>query len=71
MQATRLLLCFSSFRKRTLLLNNVFAIVAALLMALSRLAGTFELIILGRFIMGIDGGMIRLFYIYPQRFFLP
>ncbi|KAJ6659374.1 hypothetical protein lerEdw1_019106 [Lerista edwardsae] len=44
-------------RKRTLLLNNVFAIVAALLMALSRLAGTFEMIILGRLIMGIDGGI--------------
>ncbi|XP_054855377.1 solute carrier family 2, facilitated glucose transporter member 9 isoform X2 [Eublepharis macularius] len=44
-------------RKRTLLLNNVFAIVAALLMAFSRLAGSLEMIILGRFIMGIDGGI--------------
>ncbi|XP_062991743.1 solute carrier family 2, facilitated glucose transporter member 9 isoform X2 [Elgaria multicarinata webbii] len=44
-------------RKRTLLLNNVFAIVAALLMAFSQLAGIFEMIILGRFIMGIDGGV--------------
>ncbi|XP_077158442.1 solute carrier family 2, facilitated glucose transporter member 9 isoform X3 [Paroedura picta] len=44
-------------RKRTLLLNNVFAIVAALLMALSQLAGFLEMIILGRFIMGIDGGI--------------
>ncbi|XP_034288731.1 solute carrier family 2, facilitated glucose transporter member 9-like isoform X1 [Pantherophis guttatus] len=45
-------------RKRTLLLNNVFAIVAALFMAFSLLAGILEMIILGRFIMGIDGGMI-------------
>ncbi|XP_077790658.1 solute carrier family 2, facilitated glucose transporter member 9 isoform X1 [Podarcis muralis] len=44
-------------RKRTLLLNNVFAIVAALLMAFSQLAGVLEMIILGRFIMGIDGGV--------------
>ncbi|XP_053114547.1 solute carrier family 2, facilitated glucose transporter member 9 isoform X2 [Hemicordylus capensis] len=44
-------------RKRTLLLNNVFAVMAALLMAFSRLAGSFEMIILGRFIMGIDGGI--------------
>uniref|UniRef100_A0A670Y737 Solute carrier family 2 member 9 n=2 Tax=Pseudonaja textilis TaxID=8673 RepID=A0A670Y737_PSETE len=44
-------------RKRTLLLNNTFAIVAALLMAFSQLAGVLEMIILGRFIMGIDGGI--------------
>ncbi|CAI5783525.1 solute carrier family 2, facilitated glucose transporter member 9 isoform X1 [Podarcis lilfordi] len=44
-------------RKRTLLLNNVFAIVAALLMAFSQLAGVLEMIILGRFIMGIDAGV--------------
>ncbi|XP_007432409.1 solute carrier family 2, facilitated glucose transporter member 9 [Python bivittatus] len=44
-------------RKRTLLLNNVFAIVAALLMAFSQMAGILEMIILGRFIMGIDGGI--------------
>ncbi|XP_061439928.1 solute carrier family 2, facilitated glucose transporter member 9 isoform X2 [Rhineura floridana] len=44
-------------RKRTLLLNNVFAVVAALLMAFSHLAGVLEMMILGRFIMGIDGGV--------------
>ncbi|XP_044274363.1 solute carrier family 2, facilitated glucose transporter member 9 isoform X2 [Varanus komodoensis] len=44
-------------RKRTLLLNNIFAITAALLMAFSQLAGIFGMIILGRFIMGIDGGV--------------
>ncbi|XP_020670342.1 solute carrier family 2, facilitated glucose transporter member 9 [Pogona vitticeps] len=44
-------------RKCTLLLNNVFAIAAALLMAFSHLAGIFEMVILGRFIMGIDGGV--------------
>ncbi|KAJ7329567.1 hypothetical protein JRQ81_015741 [Phrynocephalus forsythii] len=44
-------------RKYALLLNNVFAVVAALLMAFSHLAGIFEMIILGRFIMGIDGGV--------------
>nr|XP_008114103.1 PREDICTED: solute carrier family 2, facilitated glucose transporter member 9 isoform X1 [Anolis carolinensis]XP_008114104.1 PREDICTED: solute carrier family 2, facilitated glucose transporter member 9 isoform X1 [Anolis carolinensis] len=44
-------------RKRTLLLNNIFAIVAALLMAFSHLAGFMEMMIVGRFIMGIDGGV--------------
>ncbi|XP_068925964.1 solute carrier family 2, facilitated glucose transporter member 9 isoform X1 [Petaurus breviceps papuanus] len=44
-------------RKCTLLVNNSFAILAALLMACSREAGSFEMLILGRFIMGIDGGI--------------
>ncbi|XP_053560116.1 solute carrier family 2, facilitated glucose transporter member 9 isoform X2 [Bombina bombina] len=44
-------------RKGTLLLNNVFAIAAALLMSLARLANVPEMMILGRFIMGIDGGI--------------
>ncbi|KAM4710110.1 solute carrier family 2, facilitated glucose transporter member 9 isoform 2-T2 [Discoglossus pictus] len=44
-------------RKGTLLLNNLFAIVAALLMCFARLAGVPEMMILGRFIMGIDGGI--------------
>uniref|UniRef100_A0A8D0EDM4 Solute carrier family 2 member 9 n=1 Tax=Salvator merianae TaxID=96440 RepID=A0A8D0EDM4_SALMN len=44
-------------RKRTLLLNNVFAILAAILMSLSQLAGVLEMIVIGRFIMGIDGGV--------------
>ncbi|KAL1790426.1 solute carrier family 2, facilitated glucose transporter member 9 isoform X1 [Sigmodon hispidus] len=44
-------------RKYTLLVNNGFAISAALLMACSLQAGTFEILIVGRFIMGIDGGI--------------
>ncbi|XP_074085896.1 solute carrier family 2, facilitated glucose transporter member 9 isoform X2 [Macrotis lagotis] len=44
-------------RKYTLLVNNAFAILAALLMAFSCQAGSFEMLILGRFIMGIDGGI--------------
>lgn len=43
-------------RKSTLLVNNGFAISAALLMACSLQAGTFEMLIVGRFIMGVDGG---------------
>lgn len=43
-------------RKYTLLVNNGFAVSAALLMACSLRAGTFELLIVGRFIMGVDGG---------------
>ncbi|XP_078534602.1 solute carrier family 2, facilitated glucose transporter member 9 isoform X2 [Lissotriton helveticus] len=44
-------------RKGTLLLNNVFAVTAALLMSLSLLAGSLEMLILGRFVMGFDGGI--------------
>uniref|UniRef100_A0A2R8M9U9 Solute carrier family 2 member 9 n=1 Tax=Callithrix jacchus TaxID=9483 RepID=A0A2R8M9U9_CALJA len=44
-------------RKRTLLANNGFAISAALLMACSLQAGAFEMLIVGRFIMGINGGI--------------
>ncbi|XP_064440345.1 solute carrier family 2, facilitated glucose transporter member 9 isoform X5 [Mirounga angustirostris] len=42
-------------RKYTLLVNNGFAISAALLMACSLQAGAFEMLIVGRFIMGVDG----------------
>ncbi|XP_044537389.1 solute carrier family 2, facilitated glucose transporter member 9 [Gracilinanus agilis] len=44
-------------RKSTLLVNNAFAILAALLMACSQQAEAFEMLILGRFIMGVDGGI--------------
>ncbi|XP_074132174.1 solute carrier family 2, facilitated glucose transporter member 9 isoform X3 [Sminthopsis crassicaudata] len=44
-------------RKYTLLANNAFAILAALLMACSQKAGSFEMLILGRFVMGVDGGI--------------
>ncbi|KAG8453505.1 hypothetical protein GDO86_000218 [Hymenochirus boettgeri] len=44
-------------RKATMLLNNIFAITAALLMALANLAGVPEMILVGRFIMGIDSGI--------------
>jgi len=48
---------FSS-RKNTLLVNNGFGIFAALLMACSLPAGALEMLIVGRFIMGVDGGEI-------------
>lgn len=44
-------------RKGTLLLNNVFSIVAAFLMGLSRRAGSYEMIIVGRFLVGICAGI--------------
>lgn len=43
-------------RKHTLLANNGFAILASLLMACSLQSGAFEMLIVGRFIMGVDGG---------------
>ncbi|XP_012579536.1 PREDICTED: solute carrier family 2, facilitated glucose transporter member 9 isoform X2 [Condylura cristata] len=44
-------------RKYTLLVNNGFAVAAALLMAGALPAGAFEMLVLGRFVMGVDGGI--------------
>uniref|UniRef100_A0A674DV92 Solute carrier family 2, facilitated glucose transporter member 5 n=1 Tax=Salmo trutta TaxID=8032 RepID=A0A674DV92_SALTR len=44
-------------RKGTLLLNNGFAVIAALLLALGEKARSFEMLIIGRFIMGVDSGI--------------
>ncbi|TRY96692.1 hypothetical protein DNTS_005941 [Danionella cerebrum] len=44
-------------RKGTLLFNNCFAILAALLMGLSSPSGAFELIIIGRFLIGVNAGI--------------
>ncbi|NWT62095.1 GTR5 protein, partial [Erythrocercus mccallii] len=44
-------------RKGTLLINNLFSIAAAILMGTSKLAKTFEVIILSRVVMGIFAGL--------------
>ncbi|XP_070696759.1 solute carrier family 2, facilitated glucose transporter member 11-like [Pempheris klunzingeri] len=44
-------------RKKALLFNNVVAIVAALLMLFSRMARSFEMILLGRFLYGYNVGL--------------
>ncbi|XP_044206104.1 solute carrier family 2, facilitated glucose transporter member 11-like [Thunnus albacares] len=44
-------------RKKTLLFNNVVAIVAALFMLFSRMAKSFEMILLGRFLYGYNVGL--------------
>ncbi|XP_020340196.1 solute carrier family 2, facilitated glucose transporter member 9 isoform X2 [Oncorhynchus kisutch] len=44
-------------RKGTLLLNNGFAVIAALLLALGEKARSFEMLIIGRFVMGVDSGI--------------
>ncbi|XP_064199931.1 solute carrier family 2, facilitated glucose transporter member 9 [Anguilla rostrata] len=44
-------------RQGTLLVNNIFAVIAALLMSLGERAGSFEMIIVGRFIIGVDSGI--------------
>ncbi|XP_049894379.1 solute carrier family 2, facilitated glucose transporter member 11-like isoform X1 [Epinephelus moara] len=44
-------------RKKALLINNVVAIVAALLMIFSRMAKSFEMILLGRFLYGYNVGL--------------
>ncbi|XP_043925677.1 solute carrier family 2, facilitated glucose transporter member 11-like [Protopterus annectens] len=44
-------------RKGALLINNSSSLLAALLMGISYSAGTFELIIIGRFLIGINSGV--------------
>ncbi|XP_054995953.1 solute carrier family 2, facilitated glucose transporter member 9 [Sorex araneus] len=44
-------------RKHILLANNGFALAAALLMSCALRAGAFEMLIVGRFVMGVDGGI--------------
>ncbi|KAJ8379848.1 hypothetical protein SKAU_G00006260 [Synaphobranchus kaupii] len=44
-------------RKKSLQINNVVAIIAALLMVLSRVAKSFEIILLGRFLYGYNVGL--------------
>ncbi|XP_034023028.1 solute carrier family 2, facilitated glucose transporter member 9-like [Thalassophryne amazonica] len=44
-------------RRGTLLLNNSFAVIAALLLSLSETARSFEMLIIGHLIMGVDSGI--------------
>ncbi|XP_068094840.1 solute carrier family 2, facilitated glucose transporter member 11-like isoform X2 [Hyperolius riggenbachi] len=44
-------------RKQSLLVNNIVAILAALFMGISRSAGLFELLIVGRFLIGLNAGI--------------
>uniref|UniRef100_A0A3B4Z5B0 Solute carrier family 2 member 9 n=1 Tax=Stegastes partitus TaxID=144197 RepID=A0A3B4Z5B0_9TELE len=44
-------------RKGTLLLNNIFAIIAALMLSLGEKSRSFEMLIIGRLIMGVDSGI--------------
>lgn len=46
-----------SYRKGGLLLNNVFAFLAAALLGFSKLAGSYEMIIAGRFFIGLNSGL--------------
>lgn len=43
-------------RKKVMLLNNIPALLSAALMGLSRLSGSFEMIIIGRLLAGVCGG---------------
>lgn len=45
-----------------MLLNNSFAIIAALLLALGETAKSFEMLIVGRFIIGVDSGEFFMYY---------
>lgn len=45
-------------RKGTLLFNNIFSIVPAVMMGVSEIAKSYEIIIVARFIVGICAGQI-------------
>ncbi|XP_019613274.2 solute carrier family 2, facilitated glucose transporter member 11 isoform X7 [Rhinolophus sinicus] len=47
-------------RKKSLLVNNIFVVAAATLFGFSRRAGSFEMIMLGRLLMGISAALQRL-----------
>uniref|UniRef100_A0A4W6G4D5 Major facilitator superfamily (MFS) profile domain-containing protein n=1 Tax=Lates calcarifer TaxID=8187 RepID=A0A4W6G4D5_LATCA len=47
-------------RKGTLLLNNSFAVIAALLLSLGERAKSFEMLIIGRLIIGVDSALSAL-----------
>ncbi|XP_015814812.3 solute carrier family 2, facilitated glucose transporter member 9 isoform X1 [Nothobranchius furzeri] len=44
-------------RKGTLLLNNTFAVAAALLLSLGKMSKSFEMLIIGRIIIGVNSGI--------------
>lgn len=50
-------------RKGTLLFNNIFSIVPAVMMGCSEIAKSFEIIIVARFIVGICAGWVTLILI--------
>ena len=49
--------CFLFPRKNGLLANTAFGILAAILMFFSKMAGSYEMIIIGRFFIGVNCGM--------------
>ncbi|NXE70729.1 GTR5 protein, partial [Calcarius ornatus] len=51
------LFSFFFFRKKCQMFTNLIMLVAALFMALSRTAKSFEMILVGRFLYGIGAGM--------------
>uniref|UniRef100_A0A671N2Y6 Solute carrier family 2, facilitated glucose transporter member 5 n=1 Tax=Sinocyclocheilus anshuiensis TaxID=1608454 RepID=A0A671N2Y6_9TELE len=55
-------------RKKTMLLNNVFLLSSSLLALLSRTAKSFEMIIISRFLVGINAGTVCV-YILPPMYF--
>ena len=57
------ILCVFHLRKKGMLLNTGFGILAALLMGLSKLAGSYEMVIIGRFFVGFNcGETLFIFY---------
>ncbi|XP_032953089.1 solute carrier family 2, facilitated glucose transporter member 11 isoform X3 [Rhinolophus ferrumequinum] len=44
-------------RKKSLLVNNIFVVAAAILFGFSRRAGSFEMIVLGRLLVGVSAGV--------------
>ncbi|EHH62729.1 hypothetical protein EGM_21158, partial [Macaca fascicularis] len=47
-------------RKKSLLVNNIFVVLAAILFGFSRKAGSFEMIMLGRLLVGVSAGLAAL-----------
>ncbi|NWZ83520.1 GTR4 protein, partial [Poecile atricapillus] len=57
---SRVFVClFVFFRKKCQMFTNLIMLVAALFMALSKTAKSFEMILVGRFLYGIGSGMSK------------
>lgn len=57
-------------RRNALLYNNILAVAAALLMGFCKMAHSFEMLIIGRLIIGINCGLLHLFTMSMKTFML-
>jgi SP family facilitated glucose transporter-like MFS transporter 1 len=50
-------MCLMCSRKGALLWNNILAVIGAALLGFSKMAASYEMLIAGRFVVGLNAGM--------------